>query len=108
MLEILAFLENNNRYTNVDCLKIYHLPEGKDEITHIYAQKGDWSICVTAPHSGTGGRFLLRANPTATLDRWGTAVYETLLGSWEDVIRDLEYENYIYDTAEMQAEDEEF
>lgn len=102
MIELLAFLENNNRYTNVDCLKTYHLPERKQEITHIYAQKNDWSICITAPHSGTGGRYLLRANPTATLDRWSTASYEMLLDSWEDVARDLEYENYMYEVGEME------
>ena len=81
MLELLAYLENNPRFTNTDILYTYKLPEGKKDITHIYTQSGPWSFCITAPHSGTGGRFLLRANPTATLDRWSTAVYETLLAS---------------------------
>ena len=106
MIEILAFLENNPRYTNIDILYSYKLPENTKEITHIYCNNRDWSICVTAPHSGTGGRFLLRANPTASLDRWSTAVYETLLDSWMDVCRDLDYENYQYDVAEMEAEEE--
>lgn len=104
MLEILAFLDNNDKYTNIDTLYTYKLPEGKKDITHIYAQRGIWSICITAPHSGTGGRFLLRANPTATLDRWSTAVYDTLLESWMDVLRELEYENYQYEVGDMEAE----
>lgn len=107
MKELLEYFKSREWYTNVDYLSTYHLPEGVEEITHIYANKGMWSICVTAPHSGTGGRFLLRANPTASLDRWSTAVYETLLGSWQDVARDLEYENYQYEVGEMEA-DEDF
>lgn len=105
MIEILAFLGNNLQYTDVDVLYSYKLPEGIKDITHIYAKCGDWSICVTAPHSGNGGRFLLRANPTATLDRWSTAVYETLLDSWMDVARELDYQNFLYERGDREAEE---
>jgi len=106
MLDLLAFLDNNPQYTDVDIIYSYKLPAGTKEITHIYARCGLWSICITAPHSGTGGRFLLRANPTATLDRWSTADYETLLGSWMDVARELDYQNFIYAQGEIQAEED--
>ena len=105
MIELLAFLDNNPQYTDVDVLYSYKLPEGTKDITHIYAKCGNWSICVTAPHSGTGGRFLLRANPTATLDRWSTADYETLLGSWMDVARELDYQNFIYGRGDVPEEE---
>ena len=106
MIEILAYLENGNGYTNIDCIKTYHLPECTTEISNIYAQSGAWSFEIAAPHSGNGGRFLLRANPTATLDRWSTADYEMLYDSWMDVVRDLDYENYIADVAQTEAWEE--
>lgn len=105
MIEILAFLDNNPQYTDVDVLYSYKLPENTKDITHIYAKCGNWSICVTAPHSGTGGRFLLRANPTATLDRWSTACYETLLASWVDVARELDFQNFVYEYYDGEAEE---
>jgi len=105
MIEVLAFLDNNPRYTDVDIIYSYKLPENKKEISHIYARHGIWSICVTAPHSGNGGRFLLRANPTATLDRWSTADYEVLLDRWSDVCRLLDLEDYQYAQDEMPADE---
>ena len=101
MPEILNYLQNDPNYTNIDSLYTYIMPQGEKHITHIYAQKGLWSFEITAPHSGIGGRFLLRANPTATLDRWSTAAYDTLLDSWQNVVQDLSYENYQYEIGEM-------
>lgn len=94
-------------YTNISYQSIYHLPQGKLEITDIYAERYEWSFRIMAPHCGTGGRYSLRANPTATLTDWESAAYDTLLGSPEDVLRDLDFGNYM-DNADIEADDGEF
>lgn len=40
MLELLAFLDNNPQYTDVDIIYSYKLPAGTKDITHIYATCG--------------------------------------------------------------------
>lgn len=44
--------------------------------SHIYCQKGDMIMSLTAPHSGNGFSYLLRADYAASHDKWGNAAYE--------------------------------
>lgn len=54
--------------------------------SHIYFAKGDFIFCLTAPHSGNGFSYMLRADYAATHDKWGNAAYEEFFKHPEDVI----------------------
>lgn len=61
----------------------------RDEETyysHIYGQRDDIIISITAPHSGNGFSYMLRADYAATHDKWGNAIYEEFFTDAADLI----------------------
>lgn len=61
----------------------------RDEETyysHVYCQRDDMIISVTAPHSGNGFSYMLRADYAATHDKWGNAAYEECFTDAADLI----------------------
>lgn len=45
-------------------------------ITHIYTGKDDLYFLIIAPHEGNHFKYLLRANPKITFDRWSVCDFE--------------------------------
>lgn len=82
--------------------------------THIYAHKDRLSIVVIAPHSGNNFMFLLRANPTETLDRWSECDFEKRFLTEIDLTEYLKsdkmyldlFETYLDKYLELIGEDE--
>lgn len=52
-------------------------------------------ISITAPHSGNGFKFLLRADYAASHDRWSNAVYEEEFRDVAGVLLELFSQNII-------------
>ena len=44
--------------------------------SNLYAVQDEIVISITAPHSGNGFSYLLRADYAASHDKWGNAAYE--------------------------------
>ena len=44
--------------------------------SHLYAMRNEIVLSLTAPHSGNGFSYLLRADYAASHDRWSNAAYE--------------------------------
>ena len=69
----------------------------RDEDTyysHIYGQRDDIIISITAPHSGNGFSYMLRADATATHDKWGNAIYEEFFTDAADLILKILMTNF--------------
>lgn len=45
-------------------------------ITHIYTKKDDLYFLIIAPHEGNHFKYLLRAHPALTFDRWSVCDFE--------------------------------
>ena len=63
-------------------------------ITHIYTSKDDLYFLVVAPHEGNHFKYLLRANPKTTFDRWSVCDFEREFEQSHEVAKYLE-ENII-------------
>lgn len=64
----------------------------RDEETYysnLYAMGPKIVLSITAPHSGNGFKFLLRADYAALHDRWSNAVYEQSFRGGEDLLLEL-------------------
>lgn len=63
--------------------------------SHLYAQQGEVIISVTAPHSGNGFSYLLRADYAATHDKWGNAAYERSFKDVADLFLEIIMQNFL-------------
>ena len=70
-------MENILEYiTNAEHTVITVYKELSGRITHIYSTLGVYMFEIVYPHSGNGFSYMLRADATATHDRWSVSDYE--------------------------------
>lgn len=91
MEEILKYLIKNNFIFNEQSLLFdYNEENGTKNITHIYTKKDDLSFVFIAPHAGNNFKYLMRVNPTKTLDRWSVCDIQNEYSTEEEVINNFD------------------
>ena len=85
MNRILRYLDNND-FEIVPASMIVD----NGLISHIYTKKDDLYFCIISPHEGNHFKFLLRANPVATFDRWGVCDFEKEFDNSKELVNYLE------------------
>lgn len=89
-------MENILEYiTNAGHTDITVYKELSGRITHIYSTLGDYMFEIVFPHSGNRFSFLLRADATATHDRWSVSDYEEHFNTPLELIFALNDEKYV-------------
>lgn len=65
---------------------------------HIYAESNTIVCCVSAPHEGTDGKWMIRFSPKVSFDRWANSTaIEELFDTCTDLLEFLHYKQaYIY------------
>lgn len=63
--------------------------------SNLYAVQDEIVISITAPHSGNGFSYLLRADYAASHDKWGNAAYEENFADVADLLLAILYKNFI-------------
>lgn len=72
-----------------------------NEITHIYCDKDILSFVFIAPHSGNKFKYILRVNPTETLDRWSVCDIQKEYNSAMELLNDFDIDKLYKELLEI-------
>lgn len=65
-------------------------------MSHLTWEMNEILYSITSPHEGNDFTFLLRVNPKKTFDKWGNADIEEYYDTIDELIFDLEHNQWIY------------